>query len=253
MDSLMPMVKKKGNQKEQEDFITRRQDTQRCIDILELACDRLSQRSMSELLLGTTNATTTEPAKKNKKKQRRKRDKRNCQKKKCTPAIAAPVDNEDQAGHTAATNDASQTGNSWRNSDRERQFQKHSSEPEALTSPRVVTLQDGTVISTSERTSYVAEQEDSLPLSSEKSNITVHSGKSIDDMLRDRCRERHVQSGVEAVMDSLCLETSMLLLPSHGMALELSPCQLDAVESILNTQLRAAKEAKEIQARIRNQ
>ena len=249
MDSLMPMVKKKGNQKEQEDFITRRQDTQRCIDILELACDRLAQKNMSELLLGATDATTTEPAKKNKKKQRRKRDKRKFQKKKYTPAIAAPVDNENQAGQIPA-NDTSQTGNAWRISGREREFQKHSSEPETLTSPRVVTLQDGTVISTSERTSYVAEQEDSLPLSSEKSDTT---GKSIDDMLRDRCREPRVHSGVEAVMDSLCLETSMLLLPSHSMALCLSPCQLDAVESILNTQLRATKEAKEIQARIRNQ
>jgi hypothetical protein len=56
---------------------------------------------------------------------------------------------------------------------------------------------------------------------------------------------------IDAVMDSLCLNATMLLLTSHGMAMGLSPSQLDAIESILGTQMGAVHEAKKIQARIR--
>lgn len=262
MDSLMPMVKKKGNQKEQEDFISRRQNTQRCIDVLETACDRLAQKNMHELLLGATDVKQTDAAKKSKTKQGHKRDKRNRQKKtkkKNTPGTAVSADKEHHADNTSThANETSQTdGNVWKISAREQQLQKLSNGPETLTSPRVVTLQDGTVISTStsERTTYAAEEEECLrPIVHEdNSDMKATAEKSIDDMLRDRCSERRVQSEVEAIMDSLCLDTSMLLLTSHGMALDLSPCQLDAVESILNTQLGAIHEARKIQARIRTQ
>ena len=61
-----------------------------------------------------------------------------------------------------------------------------------------------------------------------------------------------MQAEVEVIMDSLCLDPTMLLLSSHGMALDLSPCQLEAVENILTMQMTAIQEAKTIQARIRS-
>lgn len=79
--------------------------------------------------------------------------------------------------------------------------------------------------------------------------------KSVDDMLRERYRDPYVMQSqdarIDAVMDSLCLNATMLLLTSHGMAMGLSPSQLDAIESILGTQMGAVHEAKKIQARIR--
>jgi len=42
----------------------------------------------------------------------------------------------------------------------------------------------------------------------------------------------------------------MLLLSSHGMAMELSPCQLDAIEQVLNQQLDAVADARQIHHRL---
>lgn len=55
-------------------------------------------------------------------------------------------------------------------------------------------------------------------------------------------------SGAE--MESLCLDTSMLLLNAHGLAF-LSPSQLEAVESILKKQLNAVSEARIIHQRMK--
>ena len=52
-------------------------------------------------------------------------------------------------------------------------------------------------------------------------------------------------------MDSLCLDPSMLLLSAHGMAIDMSPCQIEAIESILKHQLKAVNEAQKIQSRLR--
>ena len=58
-----------------------------------------------------------------------------------------------------------------------------------------------------------------------------------------------VDSEIDAVMDALCLDVSMLLYTPHGMALNLSPSQLDAVERILEKQMISVKEARQIQHR----
>ena len=57
---------------------------------------------------------------------------------------------------------------------------------------------------------------------------------------------------IVALMDSLCLEPSMLLYSPHEMAIEMSPCQLDVIEDILKQQLNAIKKAQEIHARLLN-
>uniref|UniRef100_A0A7S4JBL1 Uncharacterized protein n=1 Tax=Odontella aurita TaxID=265563 RepID=A0A7S4JBL1_9STRA len=58
---------------------------------------------------------------------------------------------------------------------------------------------------------------------------------------------------LEAEMESLCLDTSMLLLTPHGMAMKLSPSQLDVVENVLEQQLAAVQQARRIQSRLLSQ
>lgn len=58
---------------------------------------------------------------------------------------------------------------------------------------------------------------------------------------------------VDAIIEALCLDNSMLLLNPQDMAVDLSPCQLDAVAAILRNQLQAVKEARTIQVRLWNQ
>jgi hypothetical protein len=52
---------------------------------------------------------------------------------------------------------------------------------------------------------------------------------------------------IDAVMDALCLDVSMLLYTPHGMALNLSPSQLDAVQQILEMQIRSVHQARSLQ------
>lgn len=58
---------------------------------------------------------------------------------------------------------------------------------------------------------------------------------------------------VDAIIEALCLDASMLLLNPREMALNLSPCQLDAVAAVLRNQIQAVKEAQIIQASLRDQ
>lgn len=58
---------------------------------------------------------------------------------------------------------------------------------------------------------------------------------------------------VDAIIEALCLDASMLLLGPREMALKLSPCQLDAIAAVLRNQIQAVKEARVIQARLRDQ
>jgi hypothetical protein len=51
-------------------------------------------------------------------------------------------------------------------------------------------------------------------------------------------------------MDALCLDASMLLLSPHSLAMNLSPCQLEAVETVLKNQLDAVSQAKNIHSRL---
>jgi ankyrin repeat protein len=71
--------------------------------------------------------------------------------------------------------------------------------------------------------------------------------KSADDLFRDQFLEG---AEIKDVMQALCLDVSQLLLTPHGMALNLSASQLDAVDRILERQRAAVKEARAIQSRL---
>ena len=247
MDNLLPMVKKKGSEKEQDEFSAKRSDIARCVEIIEIALDREAQKQMVELL-GEEDITSSSTKRKEKKK---KKGRTNA--KKSMPKKDECLGSQEKldAAHDEIIDQPNMQA--WKVSQTKPSDQ--SNEPEILlASPRVVTLQDGTVISTNERSTYDVTDGDNLVFASTSTGKETKKGadKSINDMLRDRCRERRVQAEVEAIMDSLCLDPTMLLLSSHGMALDLSPCQLEAVESILTMQMTAIQEAKTIQARIRS-
>lgn len=72
--------------------------------------------------------------------------------------------------------------------------------------------------------------------------------KSVDEMFRKRFEAASFE--VDAVMNALCLDVSQLLFTPHQMALDLSPSQLDAVQLILEKQLFAVEEARNIQNRM---
>lgn len=86
---------------------------------------------------------------------------------------------------------------------------------------------------------------DSTPL-----HVTLPPKPSTEEMFR-RTLQSSRSTDVDALMDALCLDVSMLLYTPHGMALNLSSSQLDAVQSILEEQLKAASEARAIQGRMR--
>jgi hypothetical protein len=65
----------------------------------------------------------------------------------------------------------------------------------------------------------------------------MQSDSSVDD------------TDVDSFMSALCLTPKSLLLSQHGMALDLSPAQLDAVQAILEQQIHSVKMAREIQKR----
>lgn len=255
MDNLLPMVKKKGGKKEQDEFSAKRSDIARCVDIMEAALDREAEKQMGELLgeediSATFDSSKTSPSTKRKAK---KKKKGRTIARKAIPKGDEKFDSQIKS-HTVSNDKKGQINKqAWKIS-RTKPVDQANNEPEMLASPRVVTLQDGTVISTNERTTYDAAGGDNSTFASTSTGEETkkESDKSMNDMLRDRCRERRMQAEVEAIMDSLCLDPTMLLLSSHGMALDLSPCQLEAVESILKMQMTAIQEAKTIQARIRS-
>ena len=74
----------------------------------------------------------------------------------------------------------------------------------------------------------------------------------VDEMFRERVKGSVASSDeqIDEVMNALCLDVSMLLYTTHSFALNLSPSQLHTVEQILEKQLKAIREAKQIQERM---
>jgi hypothetical protein len=131
----------------------------------------------------------------------------------------------------------------------------HSLAPEK---PIVTTMMDGSVMTPKAMREATVGSDDTLDHSSSQSDVNT---PSMNDMLKDRCSDSHQYNlrkggnnldavSIEASLASLCLEPSMLLYTSHGMALHLSPSQLDALELLITNQLDAVRKAKGIQNRL---
>ncbi len=77
-----------------------------------------------------------------------------------------------------------------------------------------------------------------------------HPHRSADELFRERFQNGRICSEVDSVLRALCLDMSMLLYTPHGMAIDLSPSQLDAIQDILEKQLHAVHDARAIQERL---
>jgi hypothetical protein len=136
---------------------------------------------------------------------------------------------------------------------------------EPLTQPRFRTLPDGSLV---KNVSDLSRSSPAVIVDEQLEELTKEelNAKSPDELLRERLRAGPVvlpvsvqedetysydDTDVDAVMDSLCLDASMLLLNSHGMAMNCSPSQLEAIDSILHKQMQSVQEARAIQERLR--
>lgn len=116
-----------------------------------------------------------------------------------------------------------------------------------ISTPRFITLEDGTVVSERSRIEKVDEGTPILSILQQESRI--------EELLIERCLPSLGDANhdeIISMMESLCLDPSMLLLSPQSMAMKLSPSQLEAVEAILKKQLVAISHAREIHSRLMN-
>jgi ankyrin repeat protein len=97
--------------------------------------------------------------------------------------------------------------------------------------------------------------EDHIPTASQPLPIVTTSTLQTNEMdagelLRERFKGTGISQEVDSVMSALCLDVKCLLYSDHGMALNLSPAQLDAVQQILQKQLESVQKARDIQQRM---
>ena len=116
-------------------------------------------------------------------------------------------------------------------------------EAKDVTPSHCVALLDGTISSTINESELLL---DETPLVRPRSE-SLHRILQSTDLTASKDDE-----DIAALMESLCIEPSMLLYSLHEMAIEMSPCQLDVIENILMHQLNVTKNAKQIHARLLN-
>ncbi len=240
MDKIQAMSSLIRNKEQMEgrihEFQAKIQSTRRCLIMMQVSIAQLAEKRSAELL----KSEYREPDKLNKKKRERKRKKALSK----GSTIEPTASNEKSPSAPSTDNDDMPTQSSSIDTT------LPSLSSETLSTPIFKTLNDGTIVSSSteKRTRNQTIQE------------THYSNeKEIQSMLRDRCVQstnvtnESSRAKSEAVMESLCLDASMLLLSPHGMAMELSPSQLDVIEDVLHQQLGAVAEARQIHQRLMTQ
>ena len=231
---LKMMKQKNVAMTKQEEFHQQHKKVLDCLGILNAELGRIAAETASSLLTQDEGSQDqSHSAKKPKVKPSTKKKKKKMQ-------VAKPKQQENPDIDSSTTENTTQSErprDGWR-------VDTNSNVPSTSTSP-FITLQDGRVISKSQTPEDVPCEDDSV----DKSIHVSPAPKTLESILQSN--SRYCDSAA-TTMESLCLDPSMLLLSAHGMAMEMSPCQLDAIESILTNQLRASKEAQKIQSRLLN-
>jgi len=106
-----------------------------------------------------------------------------------------------------------------------------------------VTLEDGNVVANHKQALSQVES-----VSKDSDDFTVR-GKSVSDHSEE---VRRLFEDICPDAEALCLDPKAIFLSSHGMAMNLSPCQLEVIVNLLMEQLGNAQKAKKIQATLRN-
>ena len=205
-----------------EEFKLRQQNVNRCLVLLRTASTRHAEE-ISKLLLSESEANETPILAKSEKKKKKKK-----------AAINVTKTNNQQEHVTNREHDGSV-----------RIIQKnHAVQNQAveLSKPKFVTMEDGTIVSEKQR---VVDSPSWLNLERAKGL----DQKPIELLLKEICDDTLSQQS-EELMDALCLDPSMLLLSPHALAMNLSPSQLEAVDTVLKNQLNAVAQAKIIHDRL---
>lgn len=234
-----------------EKYSLQRKNTNECLAMIECELDRLATKTANELLLLDNHSarSITKPIISKgapKKAKIKKKQRRNARENRSS-------DVEVLNGVVNATRSDNEIGNiCWGhvNNEPADKAQESSIEPSQF-----ITLQDGTVISkhheaeSDSRIDILADNPSIDNINSDESTINKDA-RTLQRILQSTNTISNNDDDIGALMESLCLDPAMLLLSPHGMAIEMSPCQLDAIESILNHQLRATNEAQQIQKRL---
>lgn len=234
IDNLEIGLKKMTHRR--DEFQQQQEKALECLDILNKELERVAAETAGLLLEHENTAEAQSPKKpKGKSSSKKKKKKRPHTKQNQHQEVTHVEPNSE------STEGVDKSNNSWRI---EKEEKKGDSEliPLAATSP-FVTLQDGRVVSKSLK-------QDDIPCEDGSIDQVVHDNsepKPLQSVLQSNSR---YDDNAATTMESLCLDPSMLLLSAHRMAMELSPCQLDAIVSVLTKQFDASKEAQEIQSRL---
>lgn len=232
--SLKMMKQKNVAMTKQEEFHQQHKKVLDCLGILDAELARIAAETASSLL------TQDEGSQDQSHSAKKPKVKPSTKKKKKKKQVAKPKQQENPDIDSSTTENTTQSErprDGWR-------VDTKSNVPSTSTSP-FITLQDGRVISKSQTPEDVPCEDDSV----DKLIHVSPAPKTLESILQSNSR---YCGSAATTMESLCLDPSMLLLSAHGMAMEMSPCQLDAIESILTNQLRATKEAQKIQSRLLN-
>ncbi|KAL7470506.1 hypothetical protein ACHAXS_010744 [Conticribra weissflogii] len=262
-----------------EEYTKRRKQILSCLAMLDVEISRIVTIAASEILndadeLDNTVCEANARKKRNKKKRGKRKNKHS--------STIHPVFSVDskflEPGEDAGRNKSSKA---W--------AQHRDLEMIDVSSTPFITLEDGRLISRSQLKSNALSIPDiadccevaETPIPAEpvpesiqsilesryrqQKNLQTATKSGLSDLGNNKSDSHRMRSGneensetctslepgsIEAKMESLCLDPSMLLLSPHGMAMGMSPCQLDAIESILKHQLIATNEARRIQDRL---
>lgn len=266
LDAGLKIMKRQSvEENKRSEFNKQYNRIKKCLETLECELERISAEAAADLTLDDASIVHTGKQPKSCRGRSKKKKRRPTkQTSKQASPLPGPTDDESVEIDAATPND-------W-HIEKEVPMQVSNDNTPMNASP-FVTLQDGSVVSKHQHSSHmmlsIADdlpfEENGQPIETVSIFSPTPSLKSILLQSQHRQQEHNKQSmssdtasrsdnskfiSIEAKMESLCLDPSMLLLTSHGMAMEMSPCQLEAIESILKHQLNATLEAKRIQSRL---
>ena len=230
---------KQRNQEDNTDIINAHKQTKCCLSLLQCELERISTETATALLRKSNEQSASSKSKgKGKKKKKQRNNTKQSQ-----GQAGLDSDNIDNTNITGN----GMSRKTWAKVKTDIGTEEVDADTPAINASPFITLHDGSVVSKSQLTEYAASvRADSPSLDDGQWSVSGTEPKTLSSILESTS----TAEDVSAIMESLCLDTSMLLLSPHAMALEMSPCQLDAVQSILNHQLNATKEAKKIHSRL---
>lgn len=231
----------------------RLQQCNQCLTLIKAAQEKTAESNMEKLLLAEEeekNLPISIPKKSNKKKKRKNRTRK--VEKVLLPTEEKPltIDNYSEATPDEETPNLSVSesiANAWEPThhdcaDKNSDNNESSNENEPLgTKPQSATV--------------IHDRGSNAPI---LATIGTNKERTIDVLLRDAVstalpvqeQPDKEELPVDSMMEALCLDASMLLLSAHGMAMNLSPSQLDVVQVVLERQQAALQTARDIQARL---